>query len=222
MKKIFSGEVYDVMPTSNGIIFSYHKDDLDDSVIVSYKMVSFDTGRMTDVARNVYLISKFGSGYKSVVPFCDNFVTAKSILLTGSKVFLVLSDGTAHLIDVDGTPIWTGSMTYRSYAPSDVVLYNNALWASYSECNSLIRYNLATMREELRIGGNNSPFDKPKSLFVEDNNVFVGNFGSQKLTPVNLDTYSVFDYQTFEEPIYQYINAGGNRFVVLQSGLYLI
>lgn len=222
MKKIFSGEVYDVLPSSNGIIFSYHKDDLDDAVLVSYKMVSFDTGRMTDVARNIYLITKFGSNYKSVVPSCDNFVLAKAILLTGGKVFLLSADGTAKLIDVDGTPVWTGSMVYKTYTPSDIVLYNNALWASYSECNALLRYNLSTMREELRIGGNNSPFDKPRSLFIEDNSVFVSNYGSQKLTQVNLNTYSVFDYQTFEEPVRQYVKAGDNRFVVLESGLYLI
>lgn len=222
MKKIFDGEVYEVMPLSNGIIFSYHKDTVDDNVIVAYKMISFDNARITDVAKNMYLITKFGSNYKAVAAYCENYITAKSILLTGGKVLLLESDGTAQLIDTDATPIWKGSLVYRGCVPSDIMLYSNALWASYADCNVLLRYNLATMREELRIGGNQSPFDKPRDLFVDGEDVFVSNSGSNKLIRVNLNTYSVFDYEIFDEPIYQYVKAGDNSFVVLQSGLYLI
>ena len=222
MKKIFDGEVYEVMPLSNGIIFSYHKDTVDNNVIVAYKMISFDNARITDVAKNMYLITKFGSNYKAVAAYCDNYITAKSILLTGGKVLLLESDGTAQLIDADATPIWKGSLVYRGCAPSDIMLYNNALWASYADCDILLRYNLATMREELRIGGNQSPFDKPRNLFVDGEDVYVSNSGSNKLIRVNLNTYSVFDYETFEEPVYQYVKAADNGFAVLQSGLYLI
>ncbi len=39
------------MPTPSGIIFSYLKDTVDDNVIVAYKMITFDNGRFTDVAK---------------------------------------------------------------------------------------------------------------------------------------------------------------------------
>ena len=42
MKKIFSGRVFDVLPLSDGIIFSYCKDVIDENTIVSYKMISFE------------------------------------------------------------------------------------------------------------------------------------------------------------------------------------
>lgn len=222
MKQIFSGEVYEILPLSNGIIFSYCKDIVDENVIVAYKMISFDNGRFTDVAKNIYMITKFGNNYKAVASFCENYITVKSLVLPNGKVFLLEPDGSAALIDNDGTPVWTGSLTYRSSAPSDIVLYNNALWASYPECNVLLRYNLSTMREELRIGGNNSPFNKPRDLFVEGDKVMVSNQDSKKLIEINLNSYTVFEYQEFEEPLYQYIKVGDNRFVLLESGLYLI
>ncbi len=222
MKKVFDGEVYEVMPLSNGVIFSYHKDTVDNNVIVAYKMISFDNARMTDVAKNMYLITKFGSNYKAVSAFCENYITVKTILLTGGKILMLESDGTAQLIDADATVIWKGSLVYRGCAPSDIMLYNNALWASYADCNVLLRYNLSTMREELRIGGNKSPFDKPRDLFIDGDDVFVSNSGSNKLIRVNLNTYSVFEYESFDEPVYQYVKVNENGFVVLQSGLYLI
>ena len=78
------------------------------------------------------------------------------------------------------------------------------------------------MREELRIGGNKSPFSRPEGLFVEGDGVMVSNAGSSKLIEVDLNSYSVFEYEEFEEPVHQYVKVGENRFAVLDSGLYLI
>ena len=222
MKKVFSGEVYEVLPISNGIIFSYCKDVIEENTVVAYKMITFDNGRFTDIAKNIYLLTKFGNNYKAVAAICDNYITAKSIVLPNSKVFLLSADGEARLLGADALPVWTGELKYRSCNATDIALYKNALWASFADCNVLLRYNLTAMREELRIGGNKSPFDKPSGLFVDGDTVMVSNVGSSKLIEVNLNTYSVFDYEEFSEPVRQYVKVGENRFAVLDSGLYLV
>lgn len=222
MKPIFEGEVYEILPLSNGIIFSYCKDIIDQNIVVAFKMLSFENGRMTDIAKNIYLLTKFGNNYKAVIENCDNYITVKSILLPNSKVFLLSSDGEAQLIDTDGTPIWKGILSYRGFNASDIVLYKNTLWACYSDSNVMVRYNLANMREELRIGGNKSPFNKPKNLFIEGNTVTVSNQGSQKLTQVNLDSYTTLDCEEFEEPVKQYVKSDNYRFVLLDSGIYML
>ena len=223
MKKIFQGEVYEVLPVTNGIIFSYCKDVVDEKVAVAYKMISFTNGSFTDITRNVYLITKVGNNYKTLAKLCENYITEKAILLPGGKVFLMsTADGSARFSDFNGTIIWEGDFTYRGLKPSDLLLYNNALWVSYPDCNALIRYSLNTMHEDLRIGGNNSPFDKPKDLFLEGENAMIVNTGSNKLIRLNLKNYDVFEYETFDEPLYQYVSVGDKRFVVLESGLYLI
>ncbi len=222
MQQIFSGEIYELLPLSNGIIFSYRKDIVDDNVVVAYKMLSFDNSRFTDVAKNIYLLSKFGNNYKAVSALCDNYITVKSIVLPNGKVFLLSRDGTAKLLDNDASVIWSGDLTYRGCVPSDITLYNHGLWVAYSDCNALLKYNLATMREELRIGGKKSPFDKPRDIFIEGDTAMICNQGSKKLLQFNFDSYSVFEYESFEEPIYQYAKVGKNRFAVLVSGLYII
>lgn len=222
MKQVFSGEVYEILPLSHGIIFSYNKATVDNRVVVFYKMLSLDTGRITDITNHVYLLTKFGNNYKAVSSLCDNFITAKSIVLTGGKVFLLESDGTAKLLDADASPIWTGELKYRNDAPSDIGIYKNALWACYAKSSVLLRFNLATMREELRIGGRLSPFNRPQDMFIDGENAMISNSGSNKLTRLNLDSYSVFDYEIFDEPVYQYVCVDDYQFVILKSGLYLI
>ena len=74
MERIFDGKVYDILPTSNGVIFSYFNGENDDGTVdVSYKMISFENRRMTDIAKNVYMITKFGNGYKAVEKLCENY-----------------------------------------------------------------------------------------------------------------------------------------------------
>lgn len=222
MKQIFQGEVYEILPLSNGIIFSYCKDVIDGQVVVSFKMLSFETGRLTDVAKNIYFLTKFGNNYTPIIKLCDNYITTKSLILPNSMVFLLLRNGEAQIIDTDGTPIWKGTLAHRGFAASDIVLYKNALWACYSETNALVRYNLSTMREELRIGGSNSPFNKPKNMFIDGSYVTVNNQGSKKLTQVNLDSYTTLDCEEFEFPIKQYVKADKYRFVLLDSGVYML
>ena len=222
MKRIFEGEIYEILPLPNGIVFSYCKESNGTEITVSYKMISFDTGGISDVAKNIYLMAKFGNNYKEIIKHCDNYITVKSIVSPRGKVFLLLNDGTAKLIDTDFSVIWQGNFNYRDVPAADIVVHKNAVWATFPDCNVLLRYNLSTMREELRIGGLKSPFDKPRNMFLEGSNVTICNKGSKKLTKVNLDTFLVLDGESFTEEVVQYLKTDIYRFVVLKSGLYML
>lgn len=222
MKKLFEGEVYEVLPLRDGIIFSYCKETFDDNVLVAYRMLSFDNGKFSNVENDIYLITKFGNNYKAVASLFENHIKVRSIVLPSGKVFIMQPDGSTQLLDNDATPVWTGSLSYRSTLPSDIALYNNTLLAAYPDCNAILSYNIATMREELRIGGGKSPFNKPRSISVNGECITVCNLESQNLLEVNLSNYKIKELETFEEPIYQYLEVAGNRFALLQSGLYLL
>lgn len=222
MKPVFFGEVYEVLTQPNGIIFSYCSETTEDHVVVSYKMVSFDTGRMTDVTKNIYQLSKFGSNYRAVTSLCCNYVTAHAIPLTNGKVFMVEEDGKAMLFNTDGMPVWTGEMKYHGNAPADIAVYKNTLWACYAQNNVLLRYNLNTMREELRIGGERSPFREPHHLFIDGDEAIVSNTGSNQLIRVDLNHYTVREEKTFEEPVYGFVQVKDYAFALLPSGLYYL
>ncbi len=222
MKQVFEGKVYEILPSSNGIIFSYCKEKLEDKIVVAYKMVSFEDGRFTDIPKNVYLMTKFGTNYKTIIDHCDNYITTKSHILPNGKVLLLLKNGTAKLIDTDSTVVWQGNLNYRDTTASDIVIHKNSIWASFADCNILLRYNLSSMREELRIGGTKSPFDKPKNMFLDGDHAIVCNKGSKSLTRVNLESYVVVQEENFEEEVSQYLKTDIYRFVILSSGLYLL
>lgn len=223
MKKLFEGEVYEVLPLSGGIIFSYCKEANAENVLVAYRMLSFDNGRFSNVENDIYLITKFGNNYKAVASLFDNHIKVKSIVLPSGKVFVMQPDGSTQLLDNDATPIWTGTLVYRSTVPSDIAIYNNTLLAVYPDCNAVLSYNISTMREELRIGGgNNSPFKRPKSISVNGDLITVCNLDSHNLLEVNLTNFKVREVEAFDEPVYQYLDVAGNRFALLQSGLYLL
>jgi len=222
MKLIFSGEVYEVLPIMNGIIFSYKKEEISDQTIVGYKMISFSSGQFTDVERNIYRLTKFGNNYTEVIKHIGNYIEVKSLLLAGGKIFLIFPDGKATLLDLDATPVWSGNLLYKGEAPSDVKYHGNALWATYEEKNVLIRFNLNTMRNDLRLGNRKEPFSAPKDIFIEENRAIVSNYGSKKLIAVNLNDYTVEDLEEFEEGVKQYICIDEKRMVILESGLYLL
>lgn len=220
MQEVFKGKVYDMIKKPDGVVFSYLEEVVNEGVLVKFKMIDASTGIVKDIAKNVYLLAKFGSNYKPAVKLASNYITVKAINLPSGKSFLCEKDGGCILLDSDGSVIWTGSILYKDNPPSDIALYDNCVWASFIEDNVLIRFNLATMREELRIGGKSSPFFKPRGIFVEGNTAIVSNIGSKCLVKVNLDTYSVEPYYDFDEGVRAYTKAGDYEFVLLQDGIY--
>ena len=70
MENLFAGKVYEILPLSNGILFSYKKDELEIGDYVEYKMISFDNRRISNVAKNIYLLTKFGTDAKEIKNLC--------------------------------------------------------------------------------------------------------------------------------------------------------
>ena len=222
MKTIFKGEVYDIIPMANGFVFAYARTKTEENVVVCYKMVSFENGVATDVARNIYLLSKFGSNYNQAVTFSDNHITTSSLPLQNGKVFTCTAQGNAYLLDDEGQLLWSGELKYKGKVPSAIAIHKNSLWACFKEFNVLLRFNIATMREELRIGGNLSPLNSPTGIFIDGDTAIVSSSGDKKLVKIDLNSYTVSDYKEFEEPIYNYIKVKGFEMVLLDSGLYLL
>ncbi len=222
MNLLFAGEVYEIIAQSGGLVFSYCKDMLETGIRIGYKMISFDTLAVTDIPKNVYQLSKFGSEYRSIASLCSNYVSARSIVLPTGNSFVVEDTGRAMLFDADGAPIWTGEILYKGSAPSDIVMHKNALWACFSSHNVLLRFNISTMREELRIGGNSSPFKNPCGLFDNGEEVVVSNKGSNKLIKANLETYAVSEYKEFTEEVFDYLKVNQKEYVLMKSGIYTL
>lgn len=223
MKKIiFSGKVYELLPKTDGIIFAYQKALINSGDVVWFKMLSFENAAGTDVSKNIYRKVKFGTHYDTASKAFENFVSVKSVLLPNNRLFLCDEDGQAFIIDSNGDFNTAGEMKYRDKAPSGIAFFQNCLWAVFAADNVIMRFNINTMRAELRIGGKNSPFDKPQGIFINGDDAFISNGGSNNILKVNLKNYTVDEYRSFDEPVHSFVRSGNYEFAVLDSGLYII
>ena len=223
MKTLFQGEVVDVVLVENGLIIAYVCQRDSDTVTIAYKMVTFTDGKFTFIQRSLYEFSKFGTNKPSFMKNVENHITSKSLSLSSGKNFILEKNGNGKLIDIDNACVWSGNLSYRGNPPSGIAVSNRSMWTCYKDASVLIRLNLMTMKEELRIGGGaSSPFDKPTDLFIDGNDIYVCNGGSNSVVKVNLNSYAAEIYRQFDSPVYRFIKNDGYEFAVLQSGIYLL
>lgn len=224
MKTVFEGEILNVLSVPSGLVIAYAcQKDEEGNINIAYKMITFEDGKLTNVPSSLYYISKFGQAFSEIKPRIKVPLACKSIILQNGKVFTLEADGTAILFDTDGALIWKGSLSYKGATPSGIAVNNRSIWVCYKESNVLIRLNLLTMKEELRIGGGTaSPFAEPIDLFTDNDNIYVCTKQQNSIVKVNLNTYVTEEYKIFDTPVLQYIKNGDYEFAVLQNGVYLI
>ena len=223
MKTVFEGEILHVIPMEKGIIITYCEKRTESQISVAFKMISFETGKITNVAKNIYQLSKFGAAYRLFVEQTNNYLTCNVIPLPSEKMLIMELDGTLKLLETDSTVLWAGQLLYKNAPPTSIALFENKLWTCYAEHNVIVRYNINTMREELRIGGGTaSPFRQPSHIFVKGDKGFVCNPGTLQILKIDLNTYDLEVYKEFASPVKQYLEVEDYSFVVMENGVYLL
>lgn len=223
MRKIFGSDAIHMLPLPNGFIIAVKQDERSGHFVVSYKMATLDTDALNAVTRNVYLVAKFGNNFKRFESTFKDYLNCKTILLPDGRVFSAYPDGRAAIYSPEVKLEWEGLLKYREYGPADVALSGDCIWASFPESNTLIRYNLHSMREELRIGDTDgSAFSYPYGIWIQGDKMLVCNADSNRIIEVNLNTFAAFDYAQFDEPVRQYIKVDKTEIVQLDSGIYTL
>ncbi len=223
MKTVFEGEIIDVVSANNGIVIAYVLEKLEDKIRVAYKLVSFDNGEIANVRSDLYDLSKFGTNYKIIASSIKNHIYCHSVVLPNEKTFVIDTDGSAYLFDANASLIWRSVIKYKGTVPSGLAINNRHIWVGFSEYDVLMRLNLATMSEELRLGGGkNSPFKKPNNLFINNNDIYLTSLNSTEIIKIDTSSYTIKVYKNFNTPIKQYLCSGGYEFAVLENGVYLL
>lgn len=222
MDQITNLKAISMLPSSDGIVFAYCAEELDEMYRVGFKMVSFSSGKVSSVTKSIYMLTKFGANYKAFAHKIKNYLTCFSILLDDGQTFVVERDGSATLFDADGNELWTGKLLYKNTAPGGIAPLGNWLWASFPEHNVLVRYNLKTLRQELRIGGESSPFNKTAGLFPAGSKLFVCNAGSNSVWKLDTTNYATELLHQLDFPVLDYLFINNYEIVLTDSGIYLI
>ncbi|MBO5200357.1 MAG: hypothetical protein J6B93_03665 [Clostridia bacterium] len=222
MDRLTNHKALSLLALPDGIMYAYCIEQQEEQYKIGFKMISFDTGKISSVTKSIFMLTKFGADYKHFIGKIKNYLTCFSILMEDGQTFVVERDGSATLYGAGGTELWEGKMLYQNTAPGGIAVIGDTLWVSYPKCNVLIRYNLRTLREELRIGGTNSPFTEAEGLFPAGSKLFVCNTGSCSICKLDTSSYLTEPYFEFTEPVYDYKFINKYEIASLESGLYLL
>ena len=223
MKPIFECDVLDVVGTENGLIYAYCEDRSETQLTVAFRMVSFDTFKTTNVAKNIYLLSKFGADYKAFSIHADNYISCKVITFPGEQMLILEEDGTVKFLNIDASLLYTSKLSYVNENPSSIALFGDKLWCSYKDKNVVIRYNINTMREELRLGGGKStPFSMPSDIFVEGRFAYITSSGTKSVLKVDLNSYALESYKELEINVQKFFRISNYDIVLNENGVYMI
>lgn len=222
MKQVFNDSVIEVNKSKDGIVFSHRVGEDDGKVTVGFYKAVFSSGEFTKIQKSYYLMAKFLEHYKGIEAKVGNYVTCRACETPDGGMLIVDADGTAKIFDANGEIVNQTVITYHGEPPYSVAVSGRSFWCSYPEDNSIVRYSLKSMREELKLGGSRSAFKEPQGLFIEGGEMFVCNSGTNTLWRIGLSNYAVTEYAHFEEPVHSFMRSGKYEFVILDSGLYLL
>lgn len=222
MNKITAHKALSMIALPNGIMYAYCIEKNENIMKVGYKMISFESGKISNVSKSIFTLTKFGAAYKAFESKIKNYLTCSTVMLENGQLFIVELDGSALMIDSDGTELWSGKLLYQSSAPSSVTVTDGSLWAAFAAKNVIIKYNLQNLREELRIGGEKSVFDVPINLFPAGKKLFICNGGNKEIWKLDVTDFSTEKYFEFNEPLLDYTFVGKYEIVALESGIYLL
>ena len=212
-----------MLPLPKGIIISFCVGTDGSHTAVGYKSVSFEDGRLSTVTADTYMMEKFGYERKDAINEADNPVTCLTAHLANGELAVISQNGDTKLLDKDGLVRWQGNLCFKGTAPTGLTAVGRRMWVAYSDANAVVRYNAATLKPELRIGGGKEPvFLGPEGIWISNNKITVCCTGDNKLCRIDLDTFGFEDYERFTEPVHQYFSIGGYELVRLDSGIYLL
>jgi len=222
MQKIIDS-VFDVIAFSNGII--YTKKTVLENGSVKVNFYGYDIKRMqkTPVTKSVYLLSKYGAGYKKIAEQLGDYVSCDADILPTKQVVVVYPSGETGIFSPEGEMLWSGDLQYHDGDICGVAADGRQIWSVVPGKNCVVSYSISHKKFSMRIGSEESTsFQNPVSISKYDDDLYICNAGSNKVRTISLRDYSVNDFRIFDEPVYKYLRSCGKEIVVLESGVYVL
>ncbi len=223
LNKIYEDNAVEILSAPDGVIIVSQEENFEDQAVVNFKFYSFRQRKILPVTRDAYLRAKFGESFTEIAPQLPDYINYSVAQLPDGELLCVYPTGESYLFSVGGELEWSGELKYKDYGPSGVACVGGSVWVSFSDGDTILKYNPRTMREELRIGSHaDNAFSRPCGLCGGDVGLIVCNQESKCVEAVDPERYTVDVIYNFNEPVYSYVRSGVENIVLLESGVYIV
>ena len=132
MQKIIDS-VFDIIAFSNGIIYTRKKLLENGSARISF--YGYDIKRMqkTPVTKSVYLLNKYGSGYKKIADQLGDYVSCDASLTPSKETVVVYPSGETGIFSQDGDMLWSSDLLYHDCEIQGAVCDERQIWSVVSK-----------------------------------------------------------------------------------------
>ena len=188
-------------------------------------ILSFDNqaGAVTPVPEEVYLSNKFGPACDLIAAHLAEPGLCEAVALPDGRVFAIYPTGECALFSPEGEIVSSGAALYRDCPASSACCDGKVIWTCVSEQNVILSLRPDPCRFIMRIGApGGSDFERPVSVSFFDGYLYVCCEKSRKIIRTRPGDFELEVYKVFKEPVYKYLIADGQEFVVLASGLYTL
>lgn len=115
----------------------------EDKCRVSFYGLDVQKMKNAPVTRSVYLLNKFGNGYKKIVDEIGDYLSCDADSFAGNSTVLVYPSGETGVFDYSGKTVWTGDLMYHGHPVQGVASDGNQIWCAVPEQNAIISYSIA-------------------------------------------------------------------------------
>ncbi len=221
LKKLFSQKPLDFIVCSDGFIFLMKEKSESGQAVIRFYFYNQLKNKFFRISEKEYLKIKFGPFFEKIAADFGNYVTCKSVFLPDGNIAVMSSRGLLKVYSPEGDVFSSALLTYQGSYLKCLISFDKKLWCTVPEKNCVVAYCPYEERVMLRIGGGHSgTFNNPNSLEILGNTLFVTSKDDGKVRKVNLNTLTVSDHLTFEQPAHAFFISGIAEYVILESGLY--
>ena len=223
MENIFSGEILNITPFKKGFVFASKSENDEGKIVANFYGYDAINDKFTRIKRSVYLKIKFGYEYEDIAKQLGDYVSCDVGVLGDNKIMAVFPNGEYSIFNADGSLNLSSQLTYHGSPVCDIAVDGQYVWCAVPDENAIIKYSPRDGRILLRVGGGETTaFERPCSLTLIGNSLYISNRSSKKIRTFNIQTNAVRDYRVFTEKVFKYINVNGREFAWLKSGLYVL
>ena len=223
MIRIFDDSCVHILQINDGFIASFKSEDKTNLQNLQFKRISVLNDTAREIDPDQFKLLKFGFDFDWINSQIDDYLFTLCRRSESGMLFTVSGEGAVKVFDKKGNLINQGDFCHQDCRPVDIAIGDGVIWASYPELNTIVRYNISSLRQELRIGGMQSKvLNSPCGLLLQGQQLYICNAASNKILLMDTANFTVQEHLSFDEPVYEFIKIEGFNIVRLKSGVYRV